>query len=65
MPALTNINKKTINLPFCLDNPRIAYDFRVNGEFPGYIADGMTIDRDGLLWVALFKGDQIVVIDPK
>lgn len=46
------------------DNGKIAYDFRINGEFAGYTADGMTIDRDGLLWVGLFKGNSIIAVDP-
>lgn len=25
----------------------------------------MTIDRDGLLWLGMFKGDSVVAIDPK
>ncbi|XP_055303861.1 putative sugar lactone lactonase YvrE [Sitodiplosis mosellana] len=45
-------------------NEKIAYDFRINGEFTGYTADGMTINRNGLLWVGLFKGNSIVAIDP-
>lgn len=47
------------------DNEKIAYDFRINGEFAGYTADGMSIDRDGLLWIGLFKGNSIVAVDPE
>lgn len=46
-------------------NEKIAYDFRINGEFAGYTADGMAIDRDGLLWIGLFKGNSIVAVDPE
>lgn len=46
-------------------NEKIAYDFRINGAFAGYTADGMAIDRDGILWIGLFKGNSIVAVDPE
>lgn len=53
------------NIPFIQGNEKIAYDFRINGEFAGYTADGMAIDQDGLLWIGLFKGDSIIAVDPR
>jgi gluconolactonase len=29
------------------------------------IADGMTIDADGNLWVAIFNGGKIIKVDPR
>lgn len=45
-------------------NERIAYNFRKNGKNTDLIPDGMTIDRDGLLWVSLIKGGSVLAIDP-
>lgn len=47
-----------------LANPKAAYNFRISGKFSGYIADGMTIDRSGFLWFGMFKGSNIVQINP-
>lgn len=46
-------------------NEKVAFDFRTNGKDPEFIADGVTIDRDGLLWVGLFQGSSVIAIDTK
>ena len=35
-----------------------------DGNNPGYVADGMTIDENGFLYVATFGGSKILKIDP-
>lgn len=55
---------KQISILIISDNERIAYDFRINGKFAGYTADGMSIDRDGHLWLGMFKGNSVVAVDP-
>lgn len=37
-------------------NRRTAFDFKANNEHG--IPDGMTIDADGNLWVAVFDGER-------
>jgi len=46
-----------------LSNRRTAFDFKANGV--DGIPDGMTIDANGNLWVAVFAGKKVVHIDPK
>jgi len=46
-----------------ITNRRTAFDFKANGV--SGIPDGMTIDANGNLWVAVFDGGKIVHIDPK
>ncbi|XP_051153515.1 regucalcin-like [Leptopilina boulardi] len=46
-----------------IDNKRIAFDL-VENNLPG-IPDGMTIDSDGNLWIALFEGAQVIQINPR
>lgn len=48
-----------------LANPRIAYDFRVDGKAPEFIPDGMTIDAEGNLYVATWGGSKVIKIDPR
>ncbi|XP_055615144.1 regucalcin-like [Toxorhynchites rutilus septentrionalis] len=47
-----------------LHNERVVTDFRVNGERPDFVPDGMTIDTDGYLYVATFGGSCVCKIDP-
>ncbi|CAD0201980.1 unnamed protein product [Chrysodeixis includens] len=46
-----------------ISNPTIAFSLSENGlkGFP----DGMTIDTDGNLWVAVFLGSSVLKIDPR
>lgn len=46
-------------------NPRVAYDFRVDGKAPDFVPDGMTIDAEGNLYVATWGGSKVVKIDPR
>ncbi|XP_023936136.2 regucalcin [Bicyclus anynana] len=45
-----------------ISNPKHIFDVKKNNidAFP----DGMTIDTDGNLWVALFNGNSVIKIDP-
>ncbi|MDS9996164.1 SMP-30/gluconolactonase/LRE family protein [Bacillus atrophaeus] len=43
-----------------VSNPETVYHFQESDGSP----DGMTIDRDGMLWVALFGGGRVAKIDP-
>lgn len=45
-------------------NGRVVIDFKVNGQRPGFIPDGMTIDTDGNLYVALWAGSKVLKINP-
>ena len=42
-------------------NKRVAYEFSEADGFP----DGMTIDREGCLWVAMWNGSKILRVDPR
>ncbi|XP_014289312.1 regucalcin isoform X2 [Halyomorpha halys] len=46
-----------------IENRRKIFDLKKNNMtcFP----DGMTIDKDGKLWVACFEGSQVLHVDPK
>jgi len=46
-----------------LSNRRPAFDFKANGV--DGIPDGMTIDANGNLWIAVFAGKKIIHVDPK
>lgn len=43
-----------------VSNPEPVYRFDQSDGLP----DGMTIDQNGMLWVALFGGSRVVHIDP-
>ena len=43
-----------------ISNPRVAVRFREGEGFP----DGMTIDSEGMLWIALWQGWRVVRCDP-
>lgn len=45
-------------------NERTVVDFKINGERPDFVPDGMTIDSDGSLYVATFGGWKIFKINP-
>lgn len=47
-----------------IENPSIAFDFAKDPKIAG-VPDGMTIDRDDNLWIALYGGGSIVHIDPR
>lgn len=38
--------------------------FKVNGEKPTFVPDGMTIDSEGNIYVATFGGYKIIKINP-
>ncbi|KYQ54553.1 Regucalcin [Trachymyrmex zeteki] len=46
-----------------ISNKRIVFDLN-NTNLKG-LPDGMTIDADGNLWIALFGGSQVICVDPK
>jgi len=48
-----------------ISNPRVVIDFRVNGERPGFIPDGMTIDTEGNLYVATWGGSKVLKVNPE
>ncbi|XP_048256075.1 regucalcin-like [Haliotis rufescens] len=50
-----------------ISNQRVAVDFDAVPEFKGNVPgpDGMTIDTDGNLWVACFRGGMVAKFDPK
>ncbi|XP_044738266.1 regucalcin-like isoform X2 [Chrysoperla carnea] len=45
-----------------ISNRQIAFDIEANG-LPGF-PDGMCIDTEGFLWVALFNGGRVIRVDP-
>uniref|UniRef100_A0A1L8DLY9 Regucalcin n=1 Tax=Nyssomyia neivai TaxID=330878 RepID=A0A1L8DLY9_9DIPT len=47
-----------------ISNPRVVIDFSVNGERPSFVPDGMTIDSDGNLFVALWGGYKLFKVNP-
>jgi len=44
-------------------NRRTAFDFKAEGVEG--IPDGMTIDIDGNLWIAVFDGSKVIKVDPR
>lgn len=56
-------NKK--NLFYFQANERVAIDFKVNGQDPDFVPDGMTIDTQGNLYVATWGGSKVIKVDPK
>ena len=46
-----------------ISNKRIVFDLQKN-NISG-LPDGMTIDRDGNLWIALYSGSGVVNVDPR
>ena len=46
-----------------ISNKKIVFDFKKN-NIPG-LPDGMTIDTDGNLWVAMFNGGCVLNINPR
>lgn len=47
-----------------ISNPKVVFDlsrFTTIGGFP----DGMTIDKDDNLWIALYFGGAVIKVDPK
>uniref|UniRef100_A0A6B2E813 Regucalcin n=1 Tax=Phlebotomus kandelakii TaxID=1109342 RepID=A0A6B2E813_9DIPT len=45
-------------------NPRVLIDFAVHGERPNFVPDGMTIDSEGSLYVALWGGHKVLKVCP-
>jgi len=46
-----------------ITNRRCAFDFKANGVEG--IPDGMTIDANGNLWIAVFAAQKVIHVDPK
>jgi len=46
-----------------ISNERVLIDFKKNGDRPGYLPDGMTIDADGNLYVATWGGSRIIKVN--
>uniref|UniRef100_A0A182F1R5 Regucalcin n=1 Tax=Anopheles albimanus TaxID=7167 RepID=A0A182F1R5_ANOAL len=59
------IKQYDIDLDGNLINGQLWYDFKVKGKSPGYFCDGMTIDAEGNLYVAMFGGSKVVKISPE
>nr|BAN21455.1 anterior fat body protein [Riptortus pedestris] len=51
------------NVDGTIGNRRVVFDLRKN-NLPFY-PDGMTIDTDGNLWVALYTGSRVIQINPE
>lgn len=45
-------------------NGRVVIDFTINGSRPNFVPDGMTIDKDGYIYVATFGASKIFKINP-
>lgn len=45
-------------------NERVLIDFSVDGEQPGFVPDGMTIDTEGFLYVATWGGSKVMKVNP-
>uniref|UniRef100_A0A182P695 Regucalcin n=1 Tax=Anopheles epiroticus TaxID=199890 RepID=A0A182P695_9DIPT len=48
-----------------ISGERVVIDFRVNGEKPSFVPDGMTIDANGSLYVATFGGSTVYKVNSK
>lgn len=48
-----------------ISNERQVIDFRVNGERPNFFPDGMTIDSQGMLYVATWGASKVLKINPQ
>lgn len=59
---LTNVNGFYVS---STANERVAIDLSANGENPGFVPDGMTIDTEGNLYIATWGGSKIIKVDPK
>lgn len=46
-------------------NRKTVFTAKAHEELNGGIPDGMAIDTDGNLWVALFNGYSVIKIDPR
>ncbi|KFB37626.1 AGAP007793-PA-like protein [Anopheles sinensis] len=60
-----NIKEYDIDLEGNLVNGTIWYDFKAPGNDPGGFGDGMTIDTEGNLFVAIFNGYKVLKISPQ
>ncbi|XP_052864812.1 regucalcin-like [Anopheles cruzii] len=58
------IKEYDIDLEGNFTNGKTWYDFKVNGKSPGYFCDGMTIDVEGNLYVAMFDYYKVLKISP-
>lgn len=47
-----------------ISNPRVVFDVKEHSHITGH-PDGMTIDADDNLWVALYDGGAVVQVNPK
>lgn len=47
-----------------IDEVRVLADFHVDGNKQDFAPDGMTIDKDGFLYVATWGGSKVLKIDP-
>ena len=47
-----------------IKNGRVVFDLSWYSSIKGF-PDGMTIDRDDNLWVALYSGSAVIKVDPK
>uniref|UniRef100_A0A182J1D7 Regucalcin n=1 Tax=Anopheles atroparvus TaxID=41427 RepID=A0A182J1D7_ANOAO len=60
-----NIKEYDIDLEGNLINGKIWVDFKATGNDPGGFGDGMTIDTEGNLFVAIFNGYKVLKISPQ
>lgn len=47
-----------------ISNPRVAFNLTKFGNIGGF-PDGMTIDKDDNLWIALYYGGAVIKVNPK
>lgn len=47
-----------------ISNERRVIDFRVGGQKPEFVPDGMTIDNQGYLYVCTWGGSRIIKVEP-
>ncbi|KAF5275084.1 hypothetical protein FQA39_LY07021 [Lamprigera yunnana] len=47
-----------------ISNPKVVFDLAKHKNIGGY-PDGMTIDKDDNLWIALYYGGAVIKVDPR
>ncbi|XP_053693993.1 regucalcin-like isoform X1 [Sabethes cyaneus] len=48
-----------------LQNETVLYDLKVDGKNPDFVADGMTSDAEGNLYVATWGGSKLLKLNPR
>lgn len=47
-----------------LSNPKIVFNLTHHSDILTGVPDGMTIDVDDMLWIALYGGGAVIKVDP-